>query len=165
MPGLDNPHAGDPDRAAIWEMLMVRDNLAFAAADWDMVAGDFVSEGFVSVHAQHDADPDNWQPVYASLEDYRRDWLKQAAETAAVIDMESFAERMLGVASIKQIDINGGMALAHKKFDGELARKDAGPPERLNWQTLYICRKVGDGWRIAGFVGYMPRPLCAPAGG
>ena len=37
---------GDPDRHAIWNMLVARDIDAFVAADWSMVAGDFVRDGF-----------------------------------------------------------------------------------------------------------------------
>ena len=33
-------------RHAIWEMLVPRDIDAFLAADWSLVAGDFVEDGF-----------------------------------------------------------------------------------------------------------------------
>ena len=37
--------ASDAARHAIWEMLVPRDIDAFLAADWSMVAGDFVEDG------------------------------------------------------------------------------------------------------------------------
>ena len=56
------------------------------------------------------------------------------------------------------IDLDGDRAVLHKKFDGSVAKAD-GSVDRLKWQTLYFCRKVGARWKIAGFVGYMPHPL------
>jgi hypothetical protein len=52
----------------------------------------------------------------------------------------------------------GDRAVARKKFDGAIARADGGV-ERLNWQTLYFCRRARGRWRIAGFVGYLPHPM------
>jgi hypothetical protein len=43
-----NPFANDPDRSAIWTMLVERDIAAFVAADWSMVDGDFIKEGFLA---------------------------------------------------------------------------------------------------------------------
>jgi hypothetical protein len=45
--------------------------------------------------------------------------------------------------------------MVRKKFDGRLAKAD-GSFDRMNWQTLYICRRDGGRWKIAGFVGYLP---------
>ena len=56
--------------------------------------------------------------------------------------------------TLNRIEINGNVAVAHKKFDGTVPLADGGS-DRLNWQTLYFCRNDGDRWRIAGFVGYM----------
>ncbi|MDT7952595.1 MAG: hypothetical protein RQ966_13920 [Acetobacteraceae bacterium] len=53
------------------------------------------------------------------------------------------------------IEIAGDRAVAHKKFDGSIARAD-GATDRLNWQTLYFCSKRAEVWRITSFVGYMP---------
>jgi hypothetical protein len=40
---LTNPSPNDPDRGAIWTMLVERDIDAFVKADWSMVDVDFVS--------------------------------------------------------------------------------------------------------------------------
>ena len=137
-------------------MLVLRDSRAYAAQDWKQVAGDFLAEQFFAVNAFRNADPSSWMPAYATLDDYRDDWLKQAAETAQAVDMDSFVESILGIVDMKQIDINGQIAIAHKKFDGHLQRKDGGEAIHLNWQTLYQCRQVDGAWKIAGFVGYLP---------
>ena len=48
-------------------------------------------------------------------------------------------------------------------------KKKNGSSDRLNWQTLYRCRKINGQWKIAGFTGYMPHPMGfqadAPAAG
>ncbi|MEO5615555.1 MAG: hypothetical protein ABIR04_11640, partial [Cypionkella sp.] len=56
---------------------------------------------------------------------------------------------------LEVIEITGETAMVRKKFDGRLAKAD-GSFDRMNWQTLYICRKEGARWKIAGFVGYLP---------
>ncbi len=60
-----------------------------------------------------------------------------------------------------EIDIAGDLAVAHKKFDGSIRRRD-GTADVLHWQTLYFCRRVGADWRLTGFIGYMPFALGAP---
>ena len=59
---------------------------------------------------------------------------------------------------LRDIDLAGDVALAHKKFDGVVQPIDA-MPEILNWQTLYHCRRLGGRWKITGFTGYMPHPI------
>ena len=148
-----NPFADDQDRAFIWEMLMPRDFEAFATQDWAKVAGDFDAERFLGIHAHTSPEPDEWDAAFPTLEAYRDEWLRQAAESARVAYAEPLVPALLEAVSLKRIDINGDVAVAHKKFDGEIRLADGGV-ERLNWQTLYFCRK-SDRWRITGFVGYM----------
>lgn len=83
MPSNQNPFTADPDRHAIWEMLMSRDFDAFLAADWSMVAGDFDIEAFFGLHAHGAPNPDAWRLDFPTLGAYRDEWLRQAAETAA----------------------------------------------------------------------------------
>ncbi|HTN61016.1 MAG TPA: hypothetical protein VL147_05615, partial [Devosia sp.] len=66
--------------------------------------------------------------------------------------------------TLRDIDINGDIAVAHKKFDGDIALADGGK-EVMNWQTLYFCRKVGGVWKLTGFVGYIPFPMGTPRKG
>lgn len=154
MKGAANPFAGDKDREQIWEMLVRRDIEAFVSQDWSLVADDFDEVRFLGIHAHNDRDPDNWDAGFPTLASYRDEWLRQAAESAAVEYAESLADGIFRATNLSVIDITGDIALARKKFDGTIARKD-GTIDRLNWQTLYFCRRDGARWKITGFVGYM----------
>ena len=50
----------DPERASLWEMLVARDNEAFAAGDWAPVADDFWGDRFEGVSAHGSSDPAAW---------------------------------------------------------------------------------------------------------
>ncbi|MEN5105085.1 hypothetical protein [Brucella anthropi] len=154
MKGAANPFAGDKDREQIWEMLVRRDIEAFVSQDWSLVADDFDEVRFLGIHAHNDRDPDNWDAGFPTLASYRDEWLRQAAESAAVEYAESLADGIFRATNLSVIDITGDVTLARKKFDGTIARKD-GTIDRLNWQTLYFCRRDGARWKITGFVGYM----------
>lgn len=159
-----NPFASDPDRGAIWTMLVERDIDAFLAADWSMVDGDFVKEGFMGLHAHGSELPDSWRLAFPTLEVYRDEWLRQAAETAKVAYAEPLRAALFRATNLRDIDIAGDRAVAHKKFDGTVARADGGT-DVLSWQTLYFCRKVEGIWKLTGFVGYMPYPMGRPRKG
>ncbi len=155
----ENPFPpGDPDRHELWEMLVRRDIDAFLAADWSMVAGDFVADHFLGLHGHFLADPDSWRLAFPTVESYREEWLRQAAETAGTAFAEPLREALFRATHLRDIDLRGERAVLHKKFDGRIRKAD-GTDLRLDWQTLYFCSK-GDGrWRITGFVGYIPRRL------
>jgi hypothetical protein len=158
MPTPSNPFRDDPDRSAIWTMLVTRDIAAFIAGDWSMVDGDFVHEGFLGIDAAGSANPDAWQVRFPTLSVYRDEWLRQAATTQATAYAEDVSAAIHRATSLQQIDITGDFAMAHKKFDGAIAKTD-GTVDRLNWQTLYFCRKVAGIWKLTGFVGYLPFPM------
>jgi len=154
MKGAVNPFAGDKDREQIWEMLVRRDIEAFVSQDWSLVADDFDELRFLGIHAHNDRDPDKWDAGFPTLASYRDEWLRQAAESAAVEYAEPLADGIFRATNLRVIDITGDVAVARKKFDGTITRKD-GTVDRLNWQTLYFCRRDGARWKITGFVGYM----------
>ncbi len=152
------PFPQDPDRHAIWEMLVERDISAFVQADWNPIAADFVEDGFMGIDARGLDNPDGWRINFATLAAYREEWLRQArlfADTKWAEDPETAIER---ATTLRDIEIAGDCALAHKKFDGRIRQQD-GTYTTLNWQTLYRCRKVGGTWKIAGFTGYLPHPM------
>lgn len=149
-----NPFPGDADRTQIWEMLVPRDIAAFVSANWSMVAGDFIEDGFLGVHAQKSANPDQWTPAFPSLGAYRTEWLRQAVETAGLTFAEPLEAGIHRATRLEQIDLTDGTAIAHKKFDGTIRLAD-GSEDVLNWQTLYFCRRHQNRWKIAGFIGYM----------
>jgi hypothetical protein len=151
-----NPFPADQDRAAIWEMLVERDIQAFVAGDWARVGGDFLAEAFFAVDGRSRANPDSWRLGLGSLEQYRESWLEQSADMrGAVDDLEA---QIYDATTLRDIEIEGDRALAHKKFDGQVRRRD-GEVVPMNWQTLYMCRRVDAGWKLAGFVGYLPNPM------
>ncbi|GGF28284.1 hypothetical protein GCM10011321_19640 [Youhaiella tibetensis] len=158
---MTNPFPNDPDRREIWTMLVERDIDAFLAADWGMVDGDFIKEGFLGIDAGKSDNPDSWRIGFPTLEVYRDEWLRQAAEAKKVVYAEDQRAGIFRATNLQHIEINGDIAVAHKKFDGTIARADGGA-DIMNWQTLYFCRKVGGQWKLTGFVGYAPFPMGSP---
>ena len=156
-----SPFPNDPERHAIWEMLVVRDVAAFVAGDWAQVADDFIETGFWGLDARFRANPDGWQLSFPSLASYREVWLRQAQASAGRLAPPELSTALHGATTLRDIDLQGESAVAHKKFDGDI-RFDDGTVETLCWQTLYHCRKVAGVWKIAGFVGYLPNPLGEP---
>jgi len=158
MPHFTNPFPKDADRGAIWTMLVTRDIDAFIAGDWSMVEGDFIADGFLGLNAAASGNPDSWRIGFPTLEAYRDEWLRQAAATKATAFAEDPRAAIYRATNLMHIDVSGDIAVAHKKFDGTIAKAD-GTRDVLNWQTLYFCRKVDGRWRLTGFVGYMPYPM------
>lgn len=146
--------ASDADRRAIWTMLVERDIDAYLARDWSAVTDDFVASGFMGVDAVFNNDPDQWRPRFASVEAYRDEWLRQAAETRDVADLGQARAALHAATTLDRITIDGDLAIAHKIFDGHLPLATGGTA-RLDWRTQYLCRREHGRWKIAGFIGYM----------
>ena len=158
MPFDTNPFPDDPERHALWEMLVRRDIEAYLKADWPAVEGDFLAESFFGLSGLKSANPDEWRMIFPRLDDYRDRWLSQARLSAATAYAEPRREALYRITSLQEIDINGERAVAHKKFDGTIAKAD-GSIDAINWQTLYLCNRGDGNWKIAGFVGYLPNPM------
>lgn len=155
-----NPFAvSDPDRRAIWDMLVRRDIDAFVAANWQAVSGDFIEANFSGISGHFQSDPDRFTLAFPTLAAYRDEWLRQASDFVAANRAGAFAgdprDGIFNATRLEVIEITGDTAMVRKKFDGRLAKAD-GSFDRMNWQTLYICRRDGGRWKIAGFVGYLP---------
>src|SRR3569832_501744 len=84
MPDTINPFPNDPDRREIWTMLVERDIAAFVAADWSMVADDFIEASFLGIDGRASDNPDSRRVGFPTLSAYRDEWLRQAAESAKV---------------------------------------------------------------------------------
>ncbi|WP_190809708.1 RidA family protein [Flagellimonas sp. S3867] len=151
----NNPFTDDKDRAYIWEMLVERDIKAFVGQDWEMVANDFVVDGFTGIDAGKQHNIDTWELKYPSLESYQEEWLKQAKEFGQLDLVEDKEDALHRVTILQQIEIKDDFALLHKKFYGPIKQKD-GTEINTDWQTLYRCRKVNGVWKICGFTGYIP---------
>lgn len=156
-----NPFSkNDKDRYSIWEKVVRIDIDAFLAQDWSMCEKDFHEENFMGIDARKSANPDSWSLTYDSLETYKEDWLKQAADFASNEYKEDKRESLFNATTLRDIEIKGESAVLHKKFDGSITKLD-GTVEPILWQTLYKMRKINGDWKIIGFVGYMPNPMGA----
>lgn len=148
----------DQDRFSIWEMLVERDIKAFLGQDWSMVQDDFIEEGFIGIDGKFKANPDSWRLNFPSLDSYKNFWLEQAKEFANTEWDTDPQTGLFEATTLRDIEIYENSALLHKKFDGQLVKKN-GEVVQLNWQTLYSCRKVNNSWKITGFTGYLPHPM------
>ncbi|MFA9480301.1 RidA family protein [Phycisphaerales bacterium AB-hyl4] len=152
----------DADRHAIWQMLVKRDFDAFLQRDWSIVADDFQEDEFEGLNAHFRANPDAWRLQFAELSAYRDSWLKQASDFASV-QVQGDREAALYTATVlRDIEIQGDRAIAHKKFDGQVPLEGGGAIT-LCWQTLYRLRRIDGRWKIVGFVGYLPNPMGSAA--
>jgi len=156
MGALTNPFPNDSNRAEIWDMLAQRDIDAFLAAEWSAVSGDFIASGFFGLHAHFKPHPDDWTLAFPTLEAYRDEWLRQAAETRAIAYAEPLREAIFRATDATGIEIMGDRALLRKRFHGVILRADGGQ-DQLDWQTLYVLARRSGRWKIASFVGYLPR--------
>ncbi len=151
--------AEDTDRRAIWDMLVPRDIDAWTSADWAAVANDFIAENFTGLSGNFQPDPQGFTLAFPTLDAYRSEWLHQAqgylADRAAGVFADDPRPRIYAATRLEEIEITGDAALVRKKFDGHLLKAD-GTSDRMNWQTLYICRRSAGRWKIAGFTGYLP---------
>ncbi|HBF28099.1 hypothetical protein [Rhizobium sp.] len=148
----------DATRSAIWEMLVSRDIDAFLAADWSMVADDFIPDSFIGINGNRDANPDNWRLSFPNLAAYRDEWLRQAKDFATQSFSEDPRTAIFTTTTLESIEIEGETALVRKKFEGGIKKPDGGFDE-MRWQTLYYCRLHEGRWKISGFTGYLPNPM------
>lgn len=148
----------DTARRAIWTMLVPRDIDAFLAADWSMVADDFIEAAFIGINADWRTNPDEWKLTFPTLEAYRDEWLRQAGEFATQPHGEDPRAAIFRTTTLEDIEINGETALARKKFDGGILLGD-GTTAVMKWQTVYYCRFHRGAWKISGFTGYLPNPM------
>ena len=149
---------GDPDRRQLWEMLVKQDITAFCHQDWSMIAGDFIKDGFMGIDGRHLHNPDSWELTFPNLKSYKKEWLRQAREFAKTHWADDPLRAIYEATTLRDIEIKGKSALLHKKFDGYIT-KATQERVRLNWQTLYRCRKEKGRWKISGFIGYLPNPM------
>jgi len=147
----------DADRRALWEICVARDIAAFLAADWNICADDFLAEGFVGVHGKFATDPDSWQLSFPTLDSYRQAWEEQSRDFAREKFVDDPCAILYSAMRLDPIQLQGDHAFVHKKFAGEL-RTAGGKIIPLHWQSLFFARRTAGGWKLRGFVGYLPWP-------
>ena len=153
-----NPFSADPDRHAIWEMLVARDIEAFLACDWSMVEPDFAADRFLGIDGKASGNPDDWRVSFPTLYAYRDSWIAGARNFAPRAIKGTAREGIFAATRLEEIEISGDRALAHKKFDGKVAMAD-GSFDILNWQSVYTLSRLTAGWKLTGFIGYLPYPM------
>lgn len=155
-----NPFPGDASRHTIWEMLVARDIEAFLACDWKMVENNFAADRFLGIDGRKSDNPDDWRITFPTLEAYRDSWLAGAEDFRIRADAGPAKAAIFAATRLTEIEITGDRALAHKKFDGEVPMRE-GPPDRLNWQSVYTLARIDGAWKLTGFIGYLPYPIGA----
>eukprot|EP00903_Cladosiphon_okamuranus_P001547 g1545.t1 len=101
-----NPFSNaDPDRAEIWDMLVMRDINAFIAADWSQVEDDFDVSAFFGVDGGKFANPDEWALGFPDLETYKEEWLRQAQEFAATEFAEDARAAIFEATDLSAIEV------------------------------------------------------------
>jgi hypothetical protein len=155
---MQNPFnpSTDPVRREIWRMLVIADSQAFVDTNWSLIEPDFDAEHFEGIRCSDSADPDNWQIAFPRLEDYRDSWLKASRDYLAKPKLGmTHLEAVLKRIDLRQIDIAGDRALAHKKFSGTIPLAD-GSAITASRQSLYRLHRQQGRWKIVGFLGQLP---------
>jgi len=146
----------DPDRHHIWQRLVAADSDAFAARDWSSIENDFDADQFEGIRCHNSTNPDDWQIAFPTLASYRDSWLTAARDfaTKQFVGMTN-RQAVYARTRLDRIDLSGDRALCHKKFSGDLKLVD-GAVHTGTRQTLYRLHRVGAGWKIVGFLGFLP---------
>jgi hypothetical protein len=147
---------GEPDRHQIWQKLVAIDSDAFIAGDWSMIEDDFDAANFEGIRRAGSANPDDWRIAFADVAAYRDGWLDASRQfLKKPFANLSHRQAIYRRCRLNEIDINGPIALAHKKFSGDIQYAD-GSVLSGSRQTLYRLRKKDDRWKIVGFLGFLP---------
>jgi hypothetical protein len=151
-----NPYKFDTDEYYIWEILIRNDFEAFCKMDWKMIQNDFIQDGFFGIDGKLSSNKLKWALTYDSLESYKIDWIKQSREFNKKAFLDNPLVVLYTTTKLSKIEIRDNIALVHKEFDGEFkVFKEA--PVLLNWISLFVLRKVEGNWKIANFIGYLPK--------
>lgn len=149
-----NPFVVATDEYLIWETLVKNDFEGFLANRWDMVADDYLREGFFGIDFGKTADTQQWGLNFPSLESYKKQWLIDAANFQQINFSVDPRLRLYELCRLEQLNIQGKTALVHKVFDGNLPVKEQ-EAIVMKWRSLFLMRKIAKQWKIAGFCGYI----------
>lgn len=154
-----NPFPQDPDRKEIWDILVRRDIEAFLNQEWSLCSNDFYAEDFWGLDGCHSQHPDHWRIGFPDLDSYREVWVSQSREFQKIDLLGLTKEEFLyQITVLRDIEIQGSRAVAHKRFHGE-GQKVGGGKIEVSWQTLYFFKKMDGHWKVTGVIGYLPNPM------
>ncbi len=154
-PFSNNPHK-DADRREIWNILMTEDFEGYCSGDFSKCKTRF-DEDFCGYNGNQSLNPKDWKVDFPTLEPYEKIWVHSAKNDVPKNQPKEgtlieFFDRSV---RLDQILIGGDRAAAHKTFFGSTPLKNGGE-YKIAWQTMYFLRKRKDGWKITGFVGFLP---------
>ena len=144
------------DEIKIWNVLINNDFNAFCNNDWSIIENDFISEGFFGIQANNSSNKLDWGLQYDTLESYKLDWINQSREFNKFEFLEDPLSTLFNTTNLSKIEIKESTAMVNKEFNGRFLIKNNKTIE-LNWISIFLMRKINDQWKIANFVGYMPK--------
>src|SRR4051794_22941730 len=98
----------DPDRHAIWQMMIIDDSEAFLAADFSRIESDFDSNHFEGIRCGMSGNPANWSIPFPDLPSYRAAWMDGAKKFAELrFHAVTLREALYSRCSLARIDIAG----------------------------------------------------------
>jgi hypothetical protein len=148
--------ADDADRHAIWRILIAADSEAFVAGEWSRVKDEF-DACFEGIRCNASANPADWRIAFPTLDTYRDAWLAASREfLARRFEGLCHLEAVYARTRLRQIDLTGARALAHKHFFGHFRQADGTVYSPGNRQTIYRMHKQRGQWKIVGFLGQLP---------
>lgn len=152
----DNPYPkADADRWELWETLVRCDNEAFVAASWEMIAENFVANGFAVTDAHGTIDTSTWTVAFSDLDAYARVWRHKAQEYRRTLGPDQVHALMRDHNRLARIDVVGDVAIVEKTIGGLLWGDSIGQPARAT-TTLCHGRRVNGRWRIVSILSRLP---------
>ena len=151
---VDNPYPINSEEFLIWEVLIKNDFEGFLNCSWEMVADDYIEDGFFGIDFGKSELPSQWKLEFPSLDMYTKKWLADSNDFQNNNFSADPRSNLYESCSLVNIQITDTSALVHKLFNGNIPIQ-GGTLLSLNWLSLFLLRKHYGKWRIAGFCGYM----------
>lgn len=131
---------------------------AFVSADWQAAHKDFIEANFTGMSGHFQPDPDGFTLGSPTSFAYREEWSCQAAEFVAKKAGALPATRatvIFHATRLEVIEIDGDRRAGAQEVRRRADRQGRRQLDRMNWQTLYICRRDGAPRRSRPH-GYLP---------
>lgn len=153
---FQNPYREGSDEAMLWEVLIKNDFEAFVSGKWELISEDFIEEEFYGIDGNLSHRKVDWNLKYYHLELYKSDWLQQSKDFNAKNFVSDPLRHLYETTRLSIMQIREEKALVHKEFNAKLDVVND-EPIYLNWISLFMLRKVEGKWKIASFLGYLPK--------
>ncbi len=151
---MKNPFPNDPERNAIWELIVPRQLDAFLQQDFAAVRATLVP-GFYSINAGGAPHAESWRFQANDLAAYQQQWEAQAAAFAGLKWAEEVRPALFRCTFLQHIDVQGDRALAVKRLAGSILQAD-GTTVARQCLTLCSCVKLNGVWKLAHIIDNLP---------